>query len=290
MRVLFTGLLLLFFSLQKAIAGTPEDVRRIMHNSQNWMPQDYSTNLNSIENIGAAAVPTLLKMLAEAEHQYSIGHICTALGRVPSAESIPHLEAYLQHSDWLVRSNCGESAAKIHSTIRSSDADLTTIFLVMTTDSNCSVRQNIAAQIGEMNSDLIKMWSLAQLQQSSLSPCDAAVALFALENYPVEEHVGTLIISVLENPQNPLKLRESAAYALHEYHYPPANDICRQILNKPNPGGNLFSACIVVLGEIGDSSDITLLNKMIDLDPYNGQGVWSVKSREAIQNINAGGR
>jgi len=283
------GIFFLFSTIQHSKAGTPEDVHRIMHNSQNWMPKDYNKNLAAIETIGSPAVPVLIELLAEAEDQYAIGHICTALGRVPSAESLSHMQGYLHHSSWLVRSNCGESLATIHSNVGTPESELTTIFMAMTTDSNCNVRTNIASELGKTNTPLIKNWSVSQLDRRPLPDCNARVALSALANYPVEEYTGQLILSILEDSKQPLHIRESAAYALTKYHYAPAKYVLRQILQSPNPGGNVFSACIVALGKVGDSSDIELLQQMIERDPYNGQGVWSVKSKEAINNITISG-
>lgn len=285
------GIVLIFFTLiQDSVAGVPEDVRRIMHNSQNWYPKDYTRNLKAIEAIGITAVPTLLDILSEAEHKYAIGHACEALERVPSAASIPHMEPFLQHPDWYIRSSCGAALAMIHSAVQSGEAAIIDVFSVMTNDSNCSVRKNIATELSGTRSPMIKNWSMVMLQEKKLDICDTSVALYALTAFPVEEQVGQIIISILEDSSNPAELRENAAYTLTKYHYFPAKEALREILSGQNPGRNVFAQSLRALGEIGDSSDIAVIQKVIEQDPYSGQGVWSVNGKEAIQKIQKSGR
>jgi HEAT repeat protein len=267
-----------------ACAGETSQVERIFADCAGWMPEQYSAGMEQVEAIGSAAVPALIGLVDGENDPDRLWPLCEALARVPDARALPALGGHLDHPALLVRSACGSAYARSFAVGERSDDELRPLIVLVTADRDCTVRTNVASELGSLADPRLREYFQPRL--FSADGCTRQVAIHGVAGTPEpDEEIGAALVRLFTDPAATDDSRETAAWALTEFHHPPARGSLLQYLKTGETGGNARAFAVEALGHIGLPADIALLRGVIADDPYDGAGVWAVRAREAITRI-----
>jgi len=278
------SILAVLVAAPSATAGEPSRMERMFADCAGWMPEQYSEAMKQVEAIGADAVPELVALLEGETDSDRLWPICEALGRVPDSRALPALGPQLSHADWLVRSACGMAYARGFAVSDRREDDLRPLLDIVQVDPQCSVRTNIAGELGVLAEPRLRVYFEQRLFAPEL--CAQQVAMHGLAGTPEpDEAVGSALLRLFDDPAATDDIRETAAWALTEFHHPPARKSLLLYLQTGDKGRNARAFAIEALGHVGLPEDVSLLHTIIDTDPYGGDSVWAVHAREAIVRI-----
>lgn len=281
---IFLLLLFIFLPTHEVLADTNNQVQEIMKGAENWHPSDYNKAGEQIKKLGIKAVPELIKLLDSKKETNTLSFLCDFLAEVPDLGSLSELQKKFSHSQWLVRSTCGQAYAIISVKFRSQSPDLRPLWPLVTKDPECIVRSNVAREISPYQDPDLFAYFKSHL--FSGTNCERETSISGLSKSEIEkEWVGQSYLKIMTNEKEPQDLREKVTWALGELVYYPARPDIIKALEDGNNFGNFKTFLIVALGRIGHMEDIKILEKVIGQDPYHGEGVWTIKGKEAIWEI-----
>jgi HEAT repeat protein len=269
-----------------AWAGDAETVRRWVDASggERFMPKDYTEGLRILEGMGPRAVPELVNALEARTDLYELSFVCDALERIPDQRAVSALQNRMAHNNRLVRSSCASAYASLAVHLPHQGALREPLRAVLFSDPECSVRVNTAMTAGPLEDSLIRAHFEPRLVGGG--ECDQRVAIYVLSGATTEvERLGIQFTALLKDSKH-TSVREAAATGVGELGYKPARaTLIGLIQQDPPPKGNIKANSIRSLGEIGNPNDIPVLQQIIKTDKWGSQGVFAVRSKEAIAKI-----
>ncbi len=267
-------------------ADRTTQVESLFRNAENWDPAAFTQAMGKVRSWGRDAVPPLI-VIAERETGSNTRYsVCAALAEIPDARSLPTLSALTHAPEWVVRSQCGESYARLAAVLP--EADLSPVVLLLGRDPECIVRVNVARAIGPRSHAGLRTQFSAWI--GSTDVCESRVGMSGLAFDPAATSGDgpAKILGVLRDTRRSVDERETAADAFIHIPYPPALPTLRELVSgRLDNRANLRWMAAEALGGLGTDEDIPLLRAMIAEDPYNGDGVLAIKGKAAIKKIQA---